>query len=359
MRYKCEKCEKCEKNKNDIKLFLYLISIYMVNYVCTICLKDFSKKDSFIKHTEKKKKPCRVDLQEFAENCKNLQEFAESDIKTDGCKTEKVKEDNDCTYCFKCFSSVYTLNRHLDSNCKVKKQQEEEINKLKAIQMKEIDELKKQLDKQSKEMEQLKSMVKVNKSTKNPKPQTINNNTMTNSNNTNTTNNTNNTNNIVVNNIILPHGSESKVELQKVLEQLANHNDMLTIIPNMAKEIYINTPENKNFRILDLSRNKCEYYNGEKWVIGKTNEKILKVFDSVNNVLTGPFDKENLIKTLKFIDGNKELKEKNKWINFSKGYCLSLWDESDPENIENKKKIINELKHIFYNYKDEILKIDL
>ncbi len=54
------------------------------------------------------------------------------------------------------------------------------------------------------------------------------------------------------------------------------------------------------------------------------------MFENVNNVLTGPFDKENLIKTLKFIESNKELKEKTKWINFSKGYCLSLYDETDP-----------------------------
>ncbi len=331
----------------------------MVNYTCLNCKKIFNRKSNYDYHISNKKKPCQQDLQEFAGICRNLQEFAEIENSAEPETVSNVDKRQNCMYCDRSFSSVYTLNRHLDNNCKVKKQQEDEIIKLKAIQMKEIDELKKQLEKQSKEMEELKSMVKVNKSNKPIKTQTINNNTNNTMTNSNNTTNTNNTNNIVVNNIILPHGSESKIELQKILEQLANHNDMLTIIPNMAKEIYINTPENKNFRILDLSRNKCEYYNGKKWVIGKTNEKILKLFDSVNNILTAPFDKENLIKTLKFIDGNKELKGKIKWINFSKGYCLSLWDETDPENIENKKKIINELKYIFFNYRDEILKINL
>ena len=109
----------------------------MVNYSCNNCFKNFSRKSDFIYHTEQKKRPCRSDLQEFAE----------SDIKTGGGKTEKVKEDNECTYCLKCFSSVYTLNRHLDNNCKVKKQQEEEINNIKTDKIcdlkKEIVRLKK------------------------------------------------------------------------------------------------------------------------------------------------------------------------------------------------------------------------
>ncbi len=346
----------------------------MVNYTCPTCLKEFDKKFNFDSHTKKKKNPCKPVLQEFAGICKNLQEFAENpptDGKTGGKtggnirniqqsddkseqitnnKNNKTEKVHICTFCDKTYSSIYTLDRHVSNSCKVKKNIDIENNKKIEIQNKQIEEQSKQIQELIKIVDKLKN--------KSGKTQNINHIVVNNTNNTNNTN-TNNINTNTNNINILPYGSETKVNLLSVLEQLANHKDMLMLIPNMAKHIYIDTPENKNFRIVDLSRNKCEYYNGEKWVTGKTDDKIIKMFENVNNVLTGPFDKENLIKTLKFIESNKELKEKTKWINFSKGYCMSLWDETDPENIENKKKIINELKYIFFNYKDQILKIDL
>jgi hypothetical protein len=36
-----------------------------------------------------------------------------------------------------------------------------------------------------------------------------------------------------------------------------------------------------------------------------------------------------------------------------------LYDEEDKENNENREYILDVLKHIFYNNKDEILKIKL
>ncbi len=62
----------------------------------------------------------------------------------------------------------------------------------------------------------------------------------------------------------------------------------------------------------------------ERWVTGKTSDKLMKIFDIVNSLLTDPFEKENLIKTLKFIQTHEELNQKNKWITMSKNYCLSL-----------------------------------
>ncbi len=327
----------------------------MVNYTCNNCNKTFTRKSDFIYHTEKKKKPCRpntdLDPHKPAQVPHKTAQIAEKNDKLKNTSDSDSNNHSDteikhiCTFCKDQFTRQDSLKRHTDKYCKVKKKED----KLKIID--EIEQLKKkfeekilEIEKQSKELCELKKEIDT---TTKSKLKTIN--------------NTTNTNNIVVNNNIniLPHGSETKVNLLTILEQLANHKDMLMLIPNMAKHIYIDTPENKNFRIVDLSRNKCEYYDGKKWVAGKTDDKIIKVFENVNNVLTGPFDKENLIKTLKFIESNKELKEKTKWINFSKGYCLSLWDETDPENIENKKKIINELKYIFFNYRDEILKINL
>jgi hypothetical protein len=111
----------------------------MVIHVCPICSKEFTKKSSFINHTENKKKPCKPNevnneknLQEFAKSCKNLQEFAEKSINLHKNneksiileeKKENEKKDNiySCNYCYKNFYSIYTLKRHLEDSCKVKK----------------------------------------------------------------------------------------------------------------------------------------------------------------------------------------------------------------------------------------------
>jgi len=36
-----------------------------------------------------------------------------------------------------------------------------------------------------------------------------------------------------------------------------------------------------------------------------------------------------------------------------------LYDEDDKENMENKLKVLEELKLIFFNHKDDIIKIKL
>ena len=181
-------------------------------------------------------------------------------------------------------------------------------------------------------------------------------------NNSNSNNNTTNTQNNIVNNtnIILAHGTEdlSKIELDVMMKCMSTikHKE---IIPNMTKHVYLNDtkPENKNFCVLDIARNKCKYYNGEKWLVGKTNDKINKIFNNVNNMLTEPFEKENIDKTIKFIQANPK-KFNEKWIKVSKTYLNSLYDEDDRENVENKLKVLDEIKLIFFNNKDEILKIN-
>ncbi len=163
------------------------------------------------------------------------------------------------------------------------------------------------------------------------------------------------------NNIIIAHGSEQfdKIELETIMNHLSTVN-FKDIIPNMTKHLYINdkNPQFKNFCVVDLARNKCKYHDGKRWVVANTNEKIDKIFDNVHNVLMEPFEKDKIEKTIKFIKENPR-KFCEKWITYSRNYLTNLYDEEDRENMENKNKIINELKLIFFNHKDEILKIEL
>ena len=127
---------------------------------------------------------------------------------------------------------------------------------------------------------------------------------------------------------------------------------------NITKYVYLNDkkPENKNFCVVDTARNKCKYFDGKKWVIGKTTDKVTKIFDNIHNMLTDPFEKEHINKTIEFIKANPK-KYNEKWIKVSNTYLKSLYDEEDKENMENKIKVLEELKLIFFNNKDEILKI--
>ncbi len=286
---------------------------------------------------------------------------------------EKLKEkpSHFCIYCKTTFKKKYNLERHINDNrCKVKVSinttkskgniisSNEELNIL--LKEHEVDEQTKLIlnlmFRQNNELIKLNSQLKTDyeslrndnvelrKEIGNLKQTTIN----------NTLNNQNN--------IIIAHGNEdlNKIELKTIIEHLATL-DFKNIIPNMAKHVYINDskPEYKNFCVVDLARNKCQYHNGKKWVTGKTNDKIAKIFDNVNTMLTEPFEKDKLLKTIQFIQNNEDFKTKNTWINYSKNYLLSLWDENDKENIENRSEIINELKLVFYNNKNEILKITL
>ena len=355
----------------------------MVLYTCIRCKKEFKKKDNYIKHTEQRKKLCQIITiepqippaqiilaQKIIKNPPNQ-------IKNDDIYNKNKLE---CKYCLKIFSRTDSLDRHLNGRCKVKKANEKQIEKSKNNQV-NIDELdiddktkiilnilmnqnKKIIDEMKAEMNLIKEELNKEKlkNNKNTSTKNINNtiNTNTNTNSNNITTNTQN-NNTINNTIILAHGKEdlSKIELDTIMNCMSTikHRE---IIPSITKHVYLNDakPENKNFCVVDTARNKCKYFDGKKWVVGKTNDKVTKIFDNIHNMLTDPFDKENINKTIEFIKANPK-KYNEKWIKISNTYLKSLYDEDDKENMENKLKVLEELKLIFFNNKDEILKIKL
>jgi hypothetical protein len=358
----------------------------MVLYTCQNCFKEFTKKCDFIYHTKKRKNPCNSIMNIInknklilTENNTNLQKLTEINNKTPKL-TENINE-HKCDKCNKSFVNIYSLKRHCDNYCKVKKANEKQIEKTKNNQV-NIDELdiddktklilnvlmnqnKKIIDEMKEEMNLIKEELnkekqKNNKNiTKNISNTSNTNNNTTNTNSNNTTTNTQN-NNTINNTIILAHGKEdlSKIELEAIMGCMSTFKHR-EIIPNITKYVYLNDkkPENKNFCVVDTARNKCKYFDGKKWVIGKTNDKVTKIFDNIHNMLTDPFEKEHINKTIEFIKANPK-KYNEKWIKVSNTYLKSLYDEEDKENMENKIKVLEELKLIFFNNKDEILKLN-
>jgi hypothetical protein len=328
----------------------------MVKYVCDKCNKEFIKLCDFKYHTEKRKKSCISVIKEEIKNIHvdKIPHNPTQIIQIPHNPTQNEKEYK-CMTCNKIFSRNDSLKRHMSKYCNKKINDENldfniDINKL------DIDDktkkilllLKKQNDFLVKQVNMLVDKKSISKTINN----TSNDNSITNNNTLNNTINNNNT-------IILAHGKEdlSKIELEAIMGCMSTFKHR-EIIPNITKYVYLNDkkPENKNFCVVDTARNKCKYFDGKKWVIGKTTDKVTKIFDNIHNMLTDPFEKEHINKTIEFIKANPK-KYNEKWIKVSNTYLKSLYDEDDKENMENKLKVLEELKLIFFNNKDEILKL--
>ncbi len=90
----------------------------MVKYTCPTCFKEFNKKDNFVKHTQYKKKPCKL----IIPNIPNIPKY--SQIIQNNTKNENIENTDKKYTCQKCnisFSTGFNLNKHVKYNCKVLK----------------------------------------------------------------------------------------------------------------------------------------------------------------------------------------------------------------------------------------------
>ena len=120
----------------------------MVLYKCLTCLKEFNRKSNFITHIENKKKPCKPIIIEkhniLTENNKNVKILTknnnnvkilnEFENKNNSDNLNSIINSSTCVYCYRKFANIYSLKRHLNQTCKVKKidneKKDEIFNKL-------------------------------------------------------------------------------------------------------------------------------------------------------------------------------------------------------------------------------------
>ncbi len=203
----------------------------MVVHICPICSKEFTKKSTFINHTENKKKPCQQissnnpqissnnpqKSSEFAEKSIILQKNNEKICLLENNENQKIINNFSCNYCFSKFNRKDNLKRHLLS-CKVKKleieKKENILNNL--IEKEKINNLFTMYEELNKKNEQLvKNNEELNKKNEelNKKIDKIVKKNITNT--QNITNNNNNNTQIIINNIVNPFGKETYEKINK------------------------------------------------------------------------------------------------------------------------------------------------
>ena len=297
----------------------------MVKRICLKCNAVFDRKFNYERHinkvfdcsTNKNETNDIDDLNEIKVEknyiCGNLQEFAKISEKFAGIyenqqfneintgSDKNINEEYSCSYCNKTYSSKYTLERHINESCRVKKAndtEKENIFKLLLEKDKENKDKISQLEEQNKllmdKIDKLiniketksKKSIKSAKSTKSSKI-TNNNQQITNTsnilnNNQKITNNTQNNNNIVMVNF----GKEdlSIIDEKQFIDKVIKKPNISGVkIPDeVLKIIHFNPqyPQLSNIYISDINREKCMVYEDGEWKLSNVNN-IPQIMDKV------------------------------------------------------------------------------
>ncbi len=333
----------------------------MVLYNCPKCLKEFKKKDDFIKHTERRKTPCQA-----------IKETANEPPVTSKIPPNINNLDdniNKCMYCGDIFTRKDVLKRHIDNRCKVKKLREEEEEKdkenifklllAKEEEMKKKDEeIKKKDEESNKKINKLEDYVKKltdmnielnNKVGKLLEKMSIN----------NITNITNNTNNNIINiskEKLVNFGEEDVKEIELKLFNNCFNKFGKFIFEASAKNIWFNNSKNKNFYISDLSRDKAMTYKNGQFHITPINT----VLTTINQQLYKYF-KYNIEEIKKTKDKKLMEKVEKEIMQAYKMFFNAFDDEKDlyipsNERLEEFSKVVNDhLSKFFSDVKKDII----
>jgi uncharacterized C2H2 Zn-finger protein len=285
-----------------------------------------------------------------------------------------------CGYCQTSFTRKTSLKRHLDTSCKVKKQQdkekeeifkqllikdtllkekEEQINKkdeqlnLKNEQItllvNKIGILEKKIDKIFKSKSN-KSINSSNSSSNSSSSSNSNNNIITNCNNSTTNNNTNTTNTSNVVFQLVNYGKEDldKIDVKDFFNAIVKNNKVCGVkIPEeILKLIHFNSnyPELNNIYISDINREKCMIYDDGMWKLSP-DDKIPEVIDKV---VKFSYKKQDVLRE-KFAD-NKPIIDRlnviNKYTQFNDSEYLEGLKYDDEYNSceDDKPNNINQIK---------------
>ncbi len=250
-----------------------------------------------------------------------------------------------CSYCNKCYSSKYTLSRHINDICKIKKDSDnkkENIFKLLLEKDKqkeiEINELKKQnkilIDK----------INKLINLTDNKTSKIINNNLSTTINNDNSINQNNQI-------IMVNFGKEDLtiIDKQIFIDRVVKKNINGVLIPDeVFKIIHFNPmyPQLSNIYISDINRDKCMIYDNGEWKLSYI-DNIQMIMDKICL-----FSNEQINILKEKYPNNKPLQDRLKIIEkYNNMIDDDYLDELKNNKEENKNEIIKCEKFIKHTEK--------
>ena len=353
----------------------------MVKRCCPKCNVIFDRKSHYDFHINKKF-DCSA-FKDYSNNindektttlniCKNLQEFAEFNINENNEFFIKPNNTNNtdnssfcCLYCNKNYSSKYTLSRHLNNNCKIKKDNDDEKKNI----------FKLLLDKENKEnREKINNLEKQNKILmdkidklinlkEHSKPSKIINNNQTIMNNLSNTIN-NNSNHIIMVNFGKEDLSiiDKKLFFDRIIKKQTSSG--VKIPDEVLKIIHFNPmyPQLSNIYISDINRDKCMVYENGEWILSN-NDNIPQIMDKICL-----FSNEQINTLKNKYPNNKPLQDRLKVIEKYNNMIDNDYLEDLKDNEENNKNEIkkcedfqknthNILKKTLYNEGKKIKKL--
>ena len=241
----------------------------MPNYKCERCLKEFNKKCNYNNHILRKIK------------CKNAApKCTDPAPKCTGLKSnEETKEDAiKCNYCGAIFTRGSSLTRHIESRCKVKKENDNKMEELMTILIEIKDsnnELKEDVKKLKEENTKYKNII-------------------------NNTQNIGTLNNIGTQNITFKINAYGKEDSSKITV-----NDYKRIlgrgmnsVPAFVEKLHFdkNVPENHNVYISNLRDEYVLMYDGKIWRLKNRDDALQQLYEDKSDILETKF--EELIERL-------------------------------------------------------------
>ncbi len=309
----------------------------MKEYKCDICNKVFKYKNDYTRHINKKN-PCKIRTQN--EPIKSQNEPSEKD--TVFAKNEQLNmldidnNKNQCKYCNKLFSSNSHYNRHMNNNCKKRKEIEKEKENIFQRLLGELEEMRKMNDKIVKSNEEIKKAndeIKEKNRKLECELKKITNKKIKNIN--KTQNNIINNGNIISGNtfMLIGYGKEdmTKIDKNDIIRSLKGFNTPL----KLTEAVHFNSkyPEYHNVYISNMKDKYAMIYEGKQWSLITKTELIDKLYDDKKSYIEDNFEEfcEKLT--------HSQRRAMDRWLNI---------DDEDPK----VKAIKEDIKLLLYNKRD-------